>query len=84
MLAPGIAPAAMDLAHRMRAVMALDLDEYEVADRVREFNDEHQGETGFADAWYVLATHERAAWRTYLTHRRPDEHGYRTGSDRPR
>jgi hypothetical protein len=69
--------AAMDMAHRMRMYMAADLDEYDMADRVRAVNAELNADAlTFGDAWQVLSTAERRAWKTLLELRKPDEHRY--------
>lgn len=75
MLAPGISPAAIDLIHRMRHVMSMDLDEYDMADVVREVNAEINRDQGiFQEAWTLMASNERAAWKGYLELERKEVH----------
>lgn len=78
MLAPRETPAAaIDLAHLMRMLMAEDLDEYDMADNARTMNRSLNNSPHFNDAWNVLTTAERRAWKSLLTTWRPeDEHRY--------
>jgi hypothetical protein len=76
-LTPGghrLSEAAIDAAHRMRAVMSADLDEYDMADRAREVNDDLNADGSIHEAWHVLNSTERAAWKSLLTWERPNEH----------
>ena len=59
----GPSPAAMDAAHRMRAVMLLDVDEFDMADAARALDITNEQ---LADAWPVLTSTERAAWKQLL------------------
>lgn len=76
MLAPRETPeAAIDIAHRMRVLMSADLDEYDMADRVRAMNDEMAVDaTLFSQAWHVLAAPERRAWKELVNLRRNDDY----------
>lgn len=68
MLAPRLGAAAIDTAHRIRALLSADLDEYDMADRAREL------EIAPADlnsAWTVLNSNERSAWKALLKLERP-------------
>lgn len=75
MLAPRLSAAAIDVAHRIRAVMQLDLDEYDMADAARTLNDELDSDQ-VNEAWPVLTTSERSAWRALLKLERPDGNRY--------
>jgi len=69
MLAPRISVAGMGAAHRIRALLSADLDEFDMADKAREMRltDEQ-----LLAAWPVLNSTERAAWRALLKLERPD------------
>jgi hypothetical protein len=70
----GLSPAAVDTAHRMRLLMSADVDEYELADRIVAMNDElNRSANLFQQAWGVLNSGERRAWKTFLTLRK--DHG---------
>lgn len=71
--ARGPSPAAMDLAHRMRAVMQMDLDEYDMADKARAMA--LTGEQ-LIQVWPVLTSTERSAWKQLLELERPNGNGY--------
>ncbi len=76
-LTPGgfrLSESAINAAHRMRAVMSEDLDEYDMADRAREVNDELNADGSIHEAWHVLTSTERAAWKLLLKWERPNEH----------
>ena len=66
---------AVDLAHRMRFLMGQDLDEFVIA---REIEDEnaHLNRTAHAllqEAWTVLSSTERSAWKEWITWREKHE-----------
>ena len=64
--------AAVDLAHRMKMLMGQDLDEFEVAKQIESEN-EHLNRTAhelFQEAWFVLTSEERSAWKEWLTWRK--------------
>lgn len=71
MLAPRTSGAALDLAHRMRMLMGEDLDEYDMADRVRAMALTSEQLTM---VWPVLTSTERSVWKQLLELERP--HGY--------
>lgn len=76
----GLSPAAIDMAHRMRMLMRADVEEFELADRITAMN-ERLNETSelFHQAWGVLNSTERRAWKAFLTLRKDHEreqHGY--------
>ena len=62
---------AVDAAHRMRAVMAQDVDEFDMADCARALTDEIGNELLHA-AWGILQSHERSAWKALLKLERID------------
>lgn len=62
------ATVGADAAHRMRTVMAADMDEYDMADAARALaltNEQLDA------AWTVLASQERTAWKKLLELKRP-------------
>jgi hypothetical protein len=65
---------AIDIAHRMRALMLSDLDEFDMADRVAAMNEElNRDAPTFHDAWGVLNSGERRVWKQLLTLRKDHE-----------
>jgi len=61
----------MDLAHRMRMLMGQDLDEFEIARQIENENDRlncNEPEL-LHQAWSVLQSHERSAWKEWITWR---------------
>ena len=58
----------------MRALMALDVDEYDMADLVRDktaqMNDRQEL---LLEAWSVMGSAERRAWKALQLHRRPHD-----------
>lgn len=70
MLAPRLSGVAIDAAHRIRAVLSADLDEYDMADRAREL--EPDIAPHLSDVWQVLNSNERAAWKQLLKLERPN------------
>jgi hypothetical protein len=75
MLAPRISEDAITVAHRIRSVMSMDLDEFDMADRARELNETFTTEQ-LHSAWHVLNSSERSAWKQLLTLERPNDNGY--------
>ncbi len=56
----------MDAAHRMRALMGKDQDEYKTADEVRAMNDAlNVDKSIFEGAWKILGSEERTAWNKF-------------------
>lgn len=68
MLAPRLSGAAIDAAHRIRAVLSADLDEYDMADRARALEIAPED---LSSAWTVLTSNERSAWKALLKLERP-------------
>lgn len=69
-----LSEAAMDAAHRMRALMRADIEELELADRITAMNEELNRDAALFDgAWRILAASERRAWKTFLTLRQEHE-----------
>ncbi len=57
---------------RIRAVMDMDLDEYDMADLAREVNAElNRQQDALDEAWRFMGSKERGAWKRLLAHRRP-------------
>lgn len=71
----GPSKEAMDLAHRMRMLMGQDLDEFEVAKQIEDENARlNRTEPELLhQAWTVLQSHERSAWKAWITWR--EKHG---------
>lgn len=60
--------AAVDLAHRMRMLMGQDLDEFVIAAQIEDEN-EHLNRSAhelLQQAWTVLDSTERSAWKEWL------------------
>lgn len=74
MLAPRVSGAGTDAAHRIRALLSADLDEYDMADRARDLNDEIAEH--LQDVWQVLNSTERSAWKQLLKLERPNGDRY--------
>lgn len=69
-----VSDAAIDAAHRMRALMQADIEELELADRIVAMNEElNRDAVLFDGAWRVLASNERRAWKAFLTLRQEHE-----------
>ena len=67
---------AVTLASRMRILMDQDKDEFALAREVEDMNsDLNREQLLFEEAWALLASNERSAWKGYLNLRK--EHGYR-------
>lgn len=67
----GPSKAAIDLAHRMRMLMGQDLEEFEIARQI-ELTNEHLNSAApdlLQEAWTVLTSTERSAWKNWLTYR---------------
>jgi hypothetical protein len=60
---PEVTQEARDKAEEMRALLDADLEEHEIAARVRSF-DGGDLETQLG-SWFCLTTRERRAWRDY-------------------
>lgn len=68
----GASLEALEMVVRMRRLMQADLDEYDMADRAREMNDEMNVEQEtLEEAWRVMGSRYRSAWKRLLVHRRP-------------
>jgi hypothetical protein len=67
-----MANAALDLAARMRWLMAQDIEEFALAEWIenedQRFND--KSPTNYCDAWQELSATERTAWRGWLSYRK--------------
>lgn len=61
----------MDLAHRMRMLMGQDLDEFEIARQIEDENARlNRTEPELLhQAWTVLQSQERSAWKEWITWR---------------
>lgn len=63
--------AAIDLAHRMRFLMGQDLDEFVIAAQIEDENDRlnRTAQDLLQEAWTVLTSTERSAWKQWITWR---------------
>lgn len=67
-----VSDEARGMVSRIRDVMSRDICEYEMADLARALNKElNEQQEAFDEAWDVIESHERAAWKRLLIHRRP-------------
>lgn len=56
---------AMDTAHRMRALLAGDIEERTKAAAVKKLNSDLSMSEQLLPAWSYLSSGERRAWKTY-------------------
>lgn len=71
MLAPQLPSDAIDLAHQMRFLMGQDLEEFAIARQIEQTNEHLNQATPelLQQAWTVLTSTERSAWKGWLTYR---------------
>jgi len=68
----GASIEALGMVERMRYLMDSDLDEYDMASLARELNRQlNIDQANFEQAWSVMGSKERGAWKRLLVHRRP-------------
>lgn len=62
-----VSEASMDLAHRMRMLMGQDLDEFEISRQIELENERLNAQPDlFQQAWSVLTSSERSAWKQWI------------------
>jgi len=68
----GASNEALGMVERMRYLMDSDLDEYDMASLARELNRQlNIDQANFDQAWAIMGSKERGAWKRLLVHRRP-------------
>jgi len=68
----GASNEALIMVERMRYHMDSDLDEYDMASLARELNRQlNTDQANFEQAWSIMGSKERGAWKRLLAHRKP-------------